>query len=987
MHASSSHSPYAYQAQSAAHAFPSVPHHVHAPSQHAHSQVHALPHAIPPPQHGDVNNAHSASPSSDAGQRHVGVAPLRRGQACQACRRRKLKCDAVRPVCGTCEKSRKAAALANHVSPVPDGDCVYDDVPVGAGSDGQAANGMVTPTGVEERAASKRQRMSGGAAMHDGRAVSSTGSELGDVGGSSSSSNVTAEQRVMRLESRIVELEDKLRQARTHGASSSASGHNWETGTTPRRWRSRASSREPEDSFRPAVPIISMLSPLSGREERHRMRYFQRPARLEGANTITGLHGQMEAPSYVSSSLSRSVPLFSNMGEAEQQISAEQMLDTVRRSELTGTAQLSPTDEAFMQLLWPGWSSELPSAETVTTLCETFFRLHPLRTLIYKPSFMSGLLLPPRHPHRPHDSLIHAVLSAAADLSPFFENSTMISGVRDRFAVLLADPFSRPNLQQPQSADMLTFKEFHLSKARQKVERSLITDFRNPLDWLSACVLTCYVLWNDGRFVESYFLSSFIVRAVAPSGLDKLPARHFSPSGKVKNSPGIFGDPQGIEEHERRVIFWHVFIADQYTSGPPGFYENLLSEQAILTHLPCKMSDFLAGNDVAPNAQTLTSSDLFSKGHLDDFTLHIKSAVLLRRASTLSCRSQLSRSKPSGVPIIDRHIDEFLANFPSTPLQNSTADGLNAYANISLALFYLHEPYLSKSALCTVREAEPAPTSSNGRILLGFENMMRVLHELMNSSLDFALLHAQMFLTWSVAARMIGKDMMLLQQRQQAANRTENGQSTPATNGNAEANGIAAESKRRLAPDETAALSRTMENLDLIVQALRRGGIKSNKARRCSELVSSVRSGHLHENYLTHLLYLDGVIPVDEIDTSAEMPDLGSDLTSMQPSAFDMLMQTSATDIGDLQTMPIVQDINLAPSGAFDKQSISMDTDPFTSFDNTVKDEADPTAGLDAGPPRASQEPGNPATIPPPQALQNGQEHTIGNDALLNFAV
>ena len=76
------------------------------------NQGHYLP-SYPPPNlrhtphplaHSDIpqNIKQSDSPSSDTNtssqQRHVGITPLRRGQACQSCRRRKLKCDAQRPV-------------------------------------------------------------------------------------------------------------------------------------------------------------------------------------------------------------------------------------------------------------------------------------------------------------------------------------------------------------------------------------------------------------------------------------------------------------------------------------------------------------------------------------------------------------------------------------------------------------------------------------------------------------------------------------------------------------------------------------------------------------------------------------------------------------------------------------------------------------------------------------------------------------------------
>lgn len=910
------------------------------------ANLHHTPHPLAqsdlPQNNKPQNNKQSTSPSSSdtatqsQQQRHMGVTPLRRGQACQSCRRRKLKCDAKRPVCGTCIKSRKAAAVANHASPVPEGDCVYDD-PAPNSSTGTTSTApssakkhqenVYSPSGLsaspnqnagksnsaessydgQNRTSMKRQRTNGsgaGTPVHDGRPFSRTNTDSKD---SKEIKNETFEQKANRLEARVADLEDKLRQARAYGVSGSAS-HYWDANPTPYRWRSRASSREPEpeETLKPAVPILSMLSPLSGREEKHRMRYFQRPAGVNiGSLTSTSsLRTGMDAQSNGKTASSLSRHSDANEADAKQEgsngeIDSDPMLVDSTKME-NGTAT---NDEPFMQLLWPGWSSDLPSSEVVTSLCEIFFRLHPLRTLVYRPTFMSGLLLPIHHPHRPHDSLIHAILCAAADISPYHDNTMTTNGSRDRFVTMLADPANRTNVQRSNSSNTLTFKEFHMSKGRQKIERSLMTDFRNPLDWLAGGTIIAFVLWNEGRFVESYFLSGFLARAIAPAGLDKLPSRHFSPAGKIRSTPGLFGDAPGLEEHERRMVLWHTFLADQYTSGPPGFYENMIHEQAVLTHLPCSVNDFLAGNDVAPNRQTLSSADLFTTGHLDEFTLHIKSAILLRRVCTLTSRSQLLRSKPPGVPIMDKQIDEFIATFPPKALFDSSSDGLNAYSNISLALIYLHEPYLSRSGLCTIKEADPSPTSANGRILFAVEKVMQMLHQLVNSSLDFALLHPQMFLTWSVCARMMGKDMILLQKRMQPqetptniANDSQANQSKTKANGSKKAN-----STKPLAPDEHSALNRVMENLALIVVALRRAGVKSIKARRCSELVSSVRSGHLHEMFLSHLLYLDGVIPVEQDDNNnGEGINNSSMLALTQNPAFDALLQSNSMPSGGM---------------------------------------------------------------------------------------
>ncbi|KAH7098138.1 hypothetical protein BKA62DRAFT_713959 [Auriculariales sp. MPI-PUGE-AT-0066] len=45
------------------------------------------------------------SPKSSPGERAPRAAPLHRGEACLHCRKRKMKCDALKPACGPCSRS------------------------------------------------------------------------------------------------------------------------------------------------------------------------------------------------------------------------------------------------------------------------------------------------------------------------------------------------------------------------------------------------------------------------------------------------------------------------------------------------------------------------------------------------------------------------------------------------------------------------------------------------------------------------------------------------------------------------------------------------------------------------------------------------------------------------------------------------------------------------------------------------------------------
>lgn len=436
---------------------------------------------------------------------------------------------------------------------------------------------------------------------------------------------------------------------------------------------------------------------------------------------------------------------------------------------------------------------------------------------------------PPKHPNRPHDSLIHAILAATFDISPLFQMAPMRAydrsqGQGDHFCLMLGDGPMRAKDNNALFPDG-SFKNFHLAKARTKVETSLITESRNPLDWILACILSTYQLWSDARITESYFLSATISRSLAPAGLDKLP--HFVEEGDAaENAPGLFGVPKGIEEDERRMALWHTFIIDMITGGSMRFYENCISEQAVTANLPNKVEDYQAGRSGPPNEQTLASPDLFRVGHLDDFTLHIKSSILVRRTMTLHCRNQAGdakHKKPAALSLIDKSISELLAAFPPTDdysqPETLSVDRLMAHGNVQLAMIHLHEPYLSM--------AYPA-SYSNQRVQLGVRNILNVIRQLLGSHLNFALLHAQLYIVWSVAGRMLGKHLEHLNR-----SGAEGGEGKALNEGEREEE-----------------LQSVTQSLDLIISALQRAGEKSLKAKRCYELLTYMRKGLLSESVL-----------------------------------------------------------------------------------------------------------------------------------------
>lgn len=236
-----------------------------------------------------------------------------------------------------------------------------------------------------------------------------------------------------------------------------------------------------------------------------------------------------------------------------------------------------------------------------------------MRGAIHKPSFMYGLLLPINSLDRPHQCLIHAILSAAAPLSPYFRQT----GEKHAGAVLP----SLGDLRTRQAPDdrHLDFAEFHMAWARLHAERAVIVYPRNPLDWCQTVLLLCVALMGMNRLKEMLLYSSYTCRFLSPCGLDKiLPFGHPETHRML---PGILGHVHSTaDEDERRKVFWYVYINDVYTSGPVHMWEANLSDDQVLTCLPILRH----GEGSTQGGQMLDEEGLFILGPRDAFTLEIK---------------------------------------------------------------------------------------------------------------------------------------------------------------------------------------------------------------------------------------------------------------------------------------------------------------------------------------------------------------------------
>ncbi|KDN52934.1 hypothetical protein K437DRAFT_132732 [Tilletiaria anomala UBC 951] len=829
-------------------------HHVHATNKsYAYNAMHepTTKHAQPSATNGSGNSNRSTGDASmmqdDADDDALNPPPLRRNQACLSCRKRKLKCDAARPVCSTCKKSREAAAAARHPPPVPDGDCVY-----------------------KERSKRKTKRAAPGEedtldGEEDAGAMATTIKKARKA--DSFQKDSAPDCKVGQLEDRIRHLERLLMESFKQKAGSAGSGGAGQGGDggggavqswIPTMHTSRSPDGQAAKTTGTATSPMS-ASPSTACSVTDERKGFHYRARLK-----------LGIPSSSSSSISSAAQQRSDSitpHESKQLFELDGVQPLPQEKRWAATI-MEP--DPLLNLLWPDWPPDLPSPDTVLHLSEIFFARHPLRVMIYKPSFMTSLSLPPRHPDRPAIGLIHAILAAAAPLSPFFEETskpptraaTPSRGMPDGLfgaasgamgiganlgsgadglgsfgefgdfpllsEMLDGTQYAAPDIGQginlmdgalPQAADTkMSFANFHLSRARAKVSRALVTSNSNPLDWVQAMIIIADALFTEGRLLECFLVTGVIAKILPPCGLFKL-----HPYQEAAPSFGCYLPPSKTapEEHERRITFWCAYLVEASYSHHGLHFESSINDSAVYTTLTSSIADFQAGRDSEPNLQTLASEDLFQNGHVDEFNVLLKAVILHKRIKYMLARNDIGEAathQPAGFRELDANILQLLHSAPPLKDPNSL-DLLAARLTTVGALANLHEPFLN------VTDPE---SYSYRQVEFMVREVMRIVELIESTSFDPTLLHPRSSMTFHKAATLLAAKIEFARKSSCASERE---------------------------------MAEYMGAYDRLTELLRRMATKIKVAQRSYESLMLFRNGTWDQALLAEAMAMSGVIP------------------------------------------------------------------------------------------------------------------------------
>lgn len=704
------------------------------------------------------------------------------------------KCDAVRPTCGACKRSQARAARGHALTAeVPPGPCTFPDDPA-----------------TEDRAASKSGR---------------------------------------------------------NGSISSAHGNGHDPSYSDTRKSADASSASAGSSTTPNSNSNAFVSPSSGAGTSRPMNKHSSPQSKSGAapgRSFVEIQSASGGPAKIQRFYQWSVS-----GD-HPGMSLSNLVNPVIDPQLGGAGatkeeESSPQVDLLLRQMWPDLSPDLPTPTTIRHMAELFFSKHPLANMFVKPTMLARLMLPPNHPLRPHPSLLHAILAAAEpysplvpamqDSNPLFPTGAAATGgaaegsfpgfapfdpqqsdsaraarveTSGRGFVGISNPMEMP---RPDISKSLSFGEFHLGKARREVEVALLTQNQRPLEWLQAGVLIEYCLLERCRIMEAFFLSAALVRTLAPTGLDKMPNERQSDWWHRS----LFGPPvSSILEYEQRMAVWQVYLCDTYGAGPPKFYEPCIADEKaqLTTTMPILMDPVEDDSALVLSEQTLASQDLFRSGHTDVFSVHVKSAVLLKRARTITSRRGIELQRmarpPEDILEIDRNAQEFIKTFPKREEREFDVDWIVAEANVCTARITLHQYFVGTGLDAT-------SDYGRGPIEQATETMLRTIHLLLASSFDFHLLHTQTFVCWTVLIRVLDVKLRTLQRLPAAL---------------VAITGLAA-----------GEIEKTRDSIEGVLAALTKAGTKSWRAKTSLDVSKTALEGDLTDDEFADMLFLYTTIP------------------------------------------------------------------------------------------------------------------------------
>lgn len=393
------------------------------------------------------------------------------GQACGTCRKRKLKCDGVKPLCGSCRKS----AVVHGEDPERVQPCEYAD-----------------PNAPKKKRASPGSKV---AALEDTIGGCSKGARsliLSDSGCSLTAANLKAMLAKAGIDPENGESSSESSPAPQPFPQYTASSASSSGSIAPANFAlPNLGFTSPQTYPTTSAAVTSLPDPLLSQPA------FSLPPTLD-MNSFTDATTAAGHNFPFRSSSMRDLPLPRQAAAAAPQQPSPPF--TTSSSINDATPPLTPPSPFFYELFYPGWPKSLPSPDLTTRLSEIYFsKPHICQGMIDPSRFRADMLLPPTAFGFPHLSLLHAMCAVAAKMvSPdYFASEEM-------YWVGYSSPseyhFAQAKVRLARIASVGTRADGELA---QVALDSAVGKGAKFLRIAQASALLTYFCYTEGKFVAS----------------------------------------------------------------------------------------------------------------------------------------------------------------------------------------------------------------------------------------------------------------------------------------------------------------------------------------------------------------------------------------------------------------------------------------------------------------------------------------------------
>ncbi|OCF45351.1 hypothetical protein I317_00874 [Kwoniella heveanensis CBS 569] len=571
---------------------------------------------------------------SDAGVPKV----LARNSACHQCRKRKLKCDALKPICTNCAKPR-----------------------VRSGQKGESQGGSEPCTWDAPKEPSARTRRRRESARRQAQAAGQA------EGPGSEEDDDDDEAEVLSKKAKLNELENRIaacQHALEVQKQSSSSVRSSDNPTSQSTSYSQNQSSSLDSSYSRPQSYIPKQEPYTYTHPPFYLGYMEDiPVRPPGAST---------PPSNERTGTNAATTRIFPQAQRDDLLDMEASARTLRAEMVIGAARpvgghmrqgrpapSEPTPEVvsdiqgedlesydgLFDLVWPDWPKDLPTFAVVERIVKVFFEKIPtLPRMVPKAQFMQSLLLPPSHPNFPVRPLLHAILAVSSNFvsetslatRAYFpvgaSSSDILHPVNDFESTPTPGRFTAGTVpmghHQGPSTPLGRFQLWHRRKAFETFATCLDRGDKF-LQCLQSYVIATTVDQYNAWWTDLWLESGACVRMATPMRINETTN---VPEGSLRRYSNFLLEPAktAMEQAERDRTWWMVYFLERAATVSTT-WPTALADDEISTELPVLQEIFDRGYGDLSGVQNLQSPDLLTSHpdrHRDSFCLLLKALKL-----------------------------------------------------------------------------------------------------------------------------------------------------------------------------------------------------------------------------------------------------------------------------------------------------------------------------------------------------------------------